>query len=42
MRWEIEDGKEMSLDLDKLRLKDIEEQVDRHSRILRRQEELAG
>lgn len=38
----VEDGKEMQLDLENMKIKDIQEQVDRHSRILRRQEELAG
>lgn len=38
----VEDGKEMVLDLEKMKIKDIQEEVDRHSRTLRRQEELAG
>jgi len=37
-----EDGKEMELDLERMKLKDIQSEVDRHSRVLRRQEELAG
>lgn len=37
-----EDGKEMKLDLDQLKIKDIMVEVDRHSRMLSRQEELAG
>ena len=37
-----EDGKEMLLDLEKMKIKEIQVEVDRHSRILRRQEELAG
>ena len=37
-----EDGKEMQLDLEKLKIREIQEEVDRHSRILRRKEELAG
>ena len=32
----------MDLDLDKMKIKDIQEEVNRHSRLLRRQEELAG
>lgn len=38
----FKDGKEMQLDLEKMKIKDIQEEVDRHSRVLRRQEELAG
>ncbi|EGP87175.1 unnamed protein product [Zymoseptoria tritici ST99CH_1A5] len=38
----FKDGKEMQLDLEKLRIKDIETEVDRHSRSLRRAEDLAG
>jgi len=37
-----EDGKEMSLDIEKMKIKDIQVEVDRHSRVLRRKEELAG
>lgn len=37
-----EDGKEMKLDTEKLGIKGTQEEVDRHSRILARQEELAG
>lgn len=37
-----EDGKEMKLDLEKFKIKDIQEEVDRHSRVLKRQEELTG
>jgi large subunit ribosomal protein L53 len=37
-----EDGKEMQLDLDKMRITDVMEQVDRHSRQLARKEELSG
>lgn len=40
--WFAEDGKEMNLDLEKLKIKDVMEEVDRHSRMLSRQEELAG
>ena len=32
----------MQLDLEKMKLKDIQTEVDRHSRWLKRQEELAG
>ena len=32
----------MELDLERMKLKDIQSEVDRHSRVLRRQEELAG
>ncbi|KAK4550230.1 hypothetical protein LTR36_003197 [Oleoguttula mirabilis] len=38
----FKDGKEMPLDLEKMKLKDIQTEVDRHSRTLRRAEELAG
>lgn len=38
----FKDGKEMQLDLEKMKIKDIQEEVDRHSRVLRRQEELTG
>lgn len=38
----IEDGKEMKLDTEKLKIKDVMEEVDRHSRMLHRQEELTG
>lgn len=37
-----EDGKEMQLDLEKLKIGDVQEEVDRHSRMLSRQEELNG
>ena len=37
-----EDGKEMNLDLEKLKIKDVMEEVDRHSRLLRRQEDLSA
>jgi large subunit ribosomal protein L53 len=37
-----EDGKEMKLDTEKLGIKGVQEEVDRHSRILARQEELTG
>ncbi|KAI9720359.1 MAG: hypothetical protein M1812_002864 [Candelaria pacifica] len=38
----FKDGKEMHLDTEKLGIKEIMEEVDRHSRILSRQEELTG
>lgn len=38
----LEDGKEMKLDAEKLGIKGVVEEVDRHSRILSRQEELTG
>ena len=37
-----EDGKEMKLDAEKLGIKGVMEEVDRHSRQLSRQEELNG
>jgi len=37
-----EDGKEMKLDAEKLGIKGVIEEVDRHSRVLSRQEELTG
>lgn len=37
-----EDGKEMNLVLDKMRITDVMEVVDRHSRTLARKEELTG
>ncbi len=37
-----EDGKEMQLDTEKLKINDVEEEVDRHSRRLNRKAELAG
>ncbi|KAG4428368.1 hypothetical protein IFR05_016150 [Cadophora sp. M221] len=38
----FKDGKEMKLDAEKLGIKGVVEEVDRHSRILSRQEELNG
>ncbi|KAF2675459.1 hypothetical protein BT63DRAFT_420648 [Microthyrium microscopicum] len=38
----FKDGKEMKFDLKELRINDIVEQVDRHSRLLARKEDLAG
>jgi large subunit ribosomal protein L53 len=37
-----EDGKEMNLDLEKMKIREIQNEVDRHSRQLKRQEELNG
>jgi large subunit ribosomal protein L53 len=37
-----EDGKEMKLDAEKLGIKSIVEEVDRHSRSLARKEDLGG
>ena len=37
-----EDGKQMKLDAEKLGIKGVVEEVDRHSRILSRQDELNG
>ena len=37
-----EDGKQMDLDLEQLKIKDVMAEVDRHSRMLSRQEELTG
>lgn len=48
MDWKIyanlraEDGKEMQMDLDKMRITDVMAEVDRHSRQLARKEELSG
>ncbi|KAL1603508.1 39S ribosomal protein L44, mitochondrial [Paraconiothyrium brasiliense] len=38
----FKDGKELSLQLDKMRIPEVMEQVDRHSRVLARKEELTG
>lgn len=38
----LEDGKQMKLDAEKLGIKGVVEEVDRHSRMLSRQEELSG
>ena len=38
----IEDGKEMQMDIEKLKINDVAEEVDRHSRALNRQADLAG
>jgi len=42
VRLKFKDGKEMKLDSEKLGIKGVAEEVDRHSRILARQEELTG
>ena len=42
LELKFKDGKEMQLDLEKMKIKEIQEEVDRHSRALRRQEELTG
>ena len=39
---QTEDGKEMQLDLEKMKIKEVMIEVDRHSRMLGRQEELSG
>ncbi|ESZ98274.1 mitochondrial ribosomal protein L44 [Sclerotinia borealis F-4128] len=38
----FKDGKEMKLDAEKLGIRGVSDEVDRHSRILARQEELTG
>lgn len=38
----VEDGKELNLNLDNMRITEVMEQVDRHSRQLARKEELSG
>ncbi|KAK7545654.1 hypothetical protein IWX49DRAFT_497886 [Phyllosticta citricarpa] len=38
----FKDGKEMKLDLSKLKIRDVQEEVNRHSRGLARAEELQG
>ncbi|KAM0709377.1 hypothetical protein Q7P35_003415 [Cladosporium inversicolor] len=38
----FKDGKEMNIDLEKMKIRDIQTEVDRHSRQLLRQEELNG
>ena len=37
-----EDGKELNIDVEKCDIKDVAEEVDRHSRILNRQGELTA
>jgi len=38
----IEDGKEMNINLNDLKINEIVDQVDRHSRMLARAEDLSG
>ncbi|KAF9736297.1 hypothetical protein PMIN06_008268 [Paraphaeosphaeria minitans] len=38
----FKDGKELKLELDKMRIPEVMEEVDRHSRLLARKEELTG
>ncbi|KAF1975866.1 hypothetical protein BU23DRAFT_529821 [Bimuria novae-zelandiae CBS 107.79] len=38
----FKDGKEMKLELEKMRITEVMEEVDRHSRVLARKEELTG
>jgi large subunit ribosomal protein L53 len=40
--FSAEDGKELTIDLDKMKITDIQEKVNRHARGLRRAEELSG
>jgi len=42
VQLKFKDGKQMTLDTEKLGIKGVQEEVDRHSRILNRQEELTG
>ncbi|KAN0122519.1 mitochondrial ribosomal protein L44 [Hyaloscypha variabilis] len=42
IQLKFKDGKQMKLDAEKLGIKGVVEEVDRHSRILSRQEELNG
>ncbi|KAL9105120.1 MAG: hypothetical protein Q9163_000038 [Psora crenata] len=42
LKLKFKDGKEMQLDTEKLSIKDVEEEVDRHSRALNRQTELSA
>ncbi|KAL9637936.1 MAG: hypothetical protein Q9164_001889 [Protoblastenia rupestris] len=42
LRLKFKDGKEMQLDTEKLSIRDVEEEVDRHSRVLSRQAELSA
>jgi len=37
-----EDGKEIAIDLENMKIKDVMEEVDRHSRMLARKEDLNG
>ncbi|KAL9014931.1 MAG: hypothetical protein Q9173_000436 [Seirophora scorigena] len=42
LKLKFKDGKEMELDAEKLSVKDVMEEVDRHSRVLKRQADLSG
>ncbi|TKA82851.1 hypothetical protein B0A55_00963 [Friedmanniomyces simplex] len=42
LKFMLEDGKEMQVDVEKMKLTDIEIEVDRHSRMLKRKDELSG
>ncbi|KAI5366328.1 Putative ribosomal protein L53 [Septoria linicola] len=42
LELKFKDGKQMSLDIEKLKIKEIQSEVDRHSRVLRRAEDLSG
>lgn len=42
IKLKFKDGKEMDLDPGNLSIKDVMEEVDRHSRLLKRQADLAG
>ncbi|MDI1488414.1 MAG: 39S ribosomal protein L44, mitochondrial [Ramalina farinacea] len=42
LKIKFKDGREMQFDPDKHSIKDVAEEVDRHSRVLNRQAELAG
>ncbi|CAO1597931.1 39S ribosomal protein L44, mitochondrial [Xanthoria calcicola] len=42
LKLKFKDGMEMQLDAEKMSIKDLMEEVDRHSRLLRRQADLAG
>lgn len=42
LKLKFKDGKEMQLDTEKLRINDVVDEVDRHSRVLNRQADLAG
>jgi large subunit ribosomal protein L53 len=42
LHLKFKDGKEMKLDTEKIGIKDIMEEVDRHSRLLKRKADLGG
>ncbi|GAB7341763.1 hypothetical protein MBLNU457_g0095t1 [Dothideomycetes sp. NU457] len=42
LELKFKDGKEMAIDLETMKIKDVMEQVDRHSRMLARKEDLNG